>query len=41
MNYLVMVQDNRCIMYPPFDGCDELLVSKKYRKEMMDRFYQL
>lgn len=41
MNYLVMVQDNRCIMYPPFDGCDELLVFKKYRKEMMDRFYQL
>ena len=22
MNYLVMVQDNRCIMYPPFDGCE-------------------
>lgn len=41
MNYLVMVQDNRCIMYPPFDGCEELQVSKKFKKEMMERFYQL
>lgn len=41
MNYLVMVQGNRCVMYPPFDGVDELQVSKKFRKEMMDRFYQL
>lgn len=41
MNYLIMVQDNRCIMYPPFDGADELQVSKKYRKKLMDRFCQL
>lgn len=41
MNYLVMVQDNRCIMYPPFNTAEELTVSKKYKKEMMDRFYQL
>lgn len=41
MNYLVMVQDNRCIMYPPFNTTEELLVSKKYKKEMMERFYQL
>lgn len=41
MNFLVMVQDNRCIMYPPFNQSEELQVSKKYKKEMMDRFYQL
>lgn len=41
MNYLVMVQGNRCIMYPPFDTVDGLQVSKKFRKMMMDRFYQL
>lgn len=41
MNFLVMVQDNRCVMYPPFNQSEELQVSKKYRKEMMDRFYQL
>lgn len=42
LNYLMMVQDNRCIMYPPFNAvAEDLLVSKKYRKEMMKRFYQL
>lgn len=42
LNYLIMVQDNRCVMYPPFDSLSEdLIVSKKYRKEMMKRFFQL
>ena len=41
MNYLLMVQGNRCIMYPPFNSVEELQVSKKYRKIMMERFYQL
>lgn len=41
MRYLIMVQDNRCVMYPPFNNVEELTVSKKYKKEMMDRFYQL
>ena len=37
----MMVQDNRCIMYPPFNTVDELMVSKKYKKQMVERFYQL
>lgn len=41
MNFLIMVQDNRCIMYPPFNRSEEIQVSKKYKKEMMERFYQL
>lgn len=41
LSYLVMVQGNRCVMYPPFDGVAEIQVSKKYRKELMDKFYQL
>lgn len=41
MHYLMMVQDNRCIMYPPFNTVDELMVSKKYKKQMVERFYQL
>lgn len=41
MHYLVMVQDNRCIMYPPFNAVADLIVSKKYKKEMQVRFYQL
>ena len=38
---LLMVQDNHCVMYPPFDHIDELTVSKKYKKEIMERFCQL
>ena len=41
MNYLLMVQGGKCVMYPPFNEVDELQVSKKYRKEMMERFCQL
>lgn len=41
MNYLLMVQGGQCIMYPPFNNVEELLVSKKFRKEMMERFCQL
>lgn len=41
MNYLLMVQGGQCVMYPPFNEVDELQVSKKYRKEMMERFCQL
>ena len=41
MHYLIMVQDNRCIMYPPFNAVEDLIVSKKYKKKMQERFYQL
>lgn len=42
MHYLVMVQDNRCIMYPPFNSLgEELQVSKKYKKKLIECFYQL
>lgn len=40
-NYLVMVQDNYCVLYPPFDKEVDIQVSKKYRKEMMERFFSL
>lgn len=41
MHYLIMVQDNRCVMYPPFNAVEDLVVSKKYKKKMQERFYQL
>lgn len=41
LHYLIMVQDNRCIMYPPFNSLEELVVSKLYKKKMIERFYQL
>ena len=41
MDYLMMVQDGCCILYPPFEKETGIVLSKKYRKEMMDRFYSL
>lgn len=41
MNYLMMVQDGCCMLYPPFEKETGIILSKKYRKEMMERFYSL
>ena len=41
LNYLMMVQDGYCILYPPFEKETGIMLSKKFRKEMMDRFYSL
>lgn len=38
IDYLMIIKDNKCLLYPPFDQVDELLVSKKYKKELQDRF---
>ena len=38
MDYLMLIKDNHCVMYPPFDQVTELLVSKKYKKQLQDRF---
>lgn len=38
IDYLMLIKDNKCILYPPFDQVTELLVSKKYKKELQDRF---
>ena len=37
IDYLMLIRDNKCILYPPFDKITELLVSKKYKKELQDR----
>lgn len=38
IDYLMLIKDNKCILYPPFDKVTELLVSRKYKKELQDRF---
>lgn len=38
IDYLMLIKDNKCMLYPPFDKVTELLVSKKYKKELQDRF---
>lgn len=41
VNYLMMVQDNICLLYPPFEKENGIILSKKCRKVMMDRFGSL
>lgn len=38
IDYLMLIKDNSCLLYPPFDKVTELIVSKKYKKELQDRF---
>lgn len=38
IDYLMIIKDNKCILYPPFDNVTELLLSRKYKKELQDRF---
>lgn len=38
IDYLMIIKDSKCLLYPSFDKVDELLVSKKYKKELQDRF---
>lgn len=38
IDYLMIIKDCRCILYPPFEHVEELLVSKKYKKELQDRY---
>lgn len=41
VNYLMMIKENHCVMFPPFENVTELQVSKKYKKELQDKFFQL
>lgn len=38
IDYLMIIKDCKCMLYPPFDKVTELLVSRKYKKELQDRF---
>lgn len=41
INYLSLIQDNCCIMAPPFSEVTELKIGRNYRKALLDRFYDL
>lgn len=34
IDYLILIKDCKCILYPPFDKVTELLVSRKFKKEL-------
>lgn len=38
IDYLMIIKDSKCVLYPPFENVSELLVSKKFKKELQDRY---
>ena len=38
---IATIRDQMCVLAPPMDGCDELLVSKNYRRDLMATFYNM
>lgn len=38
IDYLMIIKDGKCVLYPPFDNITELIVSKKFKKELQDRY---
>lgn len=38
IDYLMIIKDSKCVLYPPFDKITELFVSRKYKKELQDRY---
>lgn len=38
MDFFVMIHDNYCVLYPPFDNCTEVIVSRKYKKNLLEKF---
>ncbi|MDE6695256.1 MAG: LytTR family DNA-binding domain-containing protein [Muribaculaceae bacterium] len=39
--YISIINSNDCILLPPLDNITEIKISKTYRKELMDRFYDI
>lgn len=38
IDYLMIIRDGVCVLYPPFDKVTELQVSRKFKRELQDRF---
>ena len=41
MRYVGIISGNDCILLPPLDSITEIKISKSYRRELMDRFYDI
>ncbi|WP_321333505.1 response regulator [uncultured Bacteroides sp.] len=39
--YLSMIEGKRCIMYPPFDKTEELIISRNFAKSVQDSFFMI
>ncbi len=41
VRYIGIINGNDCILLPPLDNINEIKISKTYRRELMDRFYDI
>lgn len=41
VRYVGIINGNDCILLPPLDNITEIKISKSYRRELMDRFYDI
>lgn len=41
MRYIGIINGNDCILLPPLENINEIKISKTYRRELMDRFYDI
>ncbi len=41
MRYVGIISGNDCILLPPLDSITEIKISKSYRRDLMDRFYDI
>lgn len=41
VRYIGVLSGEDCLLLPPYDGITEIKISKNYRRELMDRFYDI
>ena len=41
VRYVGIINNNDCILLPPLDNITEIKISKTYRRELMERFYDI
>ncbi|MDE5880590.1 MAG: LytTR family DNA-binding domain-containing protein [Muribaculaceae bacterium] len=41
MRYVGIISGNDCLLLPPLDSITEIKISKSYRRDLMDRFYDI
>lgn len=41
ISYLSRITSNGCVLLPPYDNISELKISKAYKRQLMDRFFDI
>lgn len=41
ISYLALISGNECRLLPPFDNITEIKISKNYKRQLLDRFYDI